>query len=261
MCCGWHRPGRMTRLAWAGCRIKRSGTGWIFVRCVDEGEASLLVDDPGFLRLEAASPANGRPRTRASHKPHGHPLAVGSASTAHIVWIGETHMMNHARLTPIVSALIALVVSSFTVVAGAQDSEEHERLTREMAAYALNNGMFEVIQNQAIEAAFQSARGFLEVGGTTLSETDLQAARTALAAPWRCVFPVEYWVDGYATIYRDNFTAVQIAAILEFYQSPLGRLWLEKTGAIATAGSAFAEALVASRMAEFQNALVEELSR
>ena len=87
-------------------------------------------------------------------------------------------MMNHTWLTTI----LALVVSSFTVVAGAQDSEEHERLAREMAAYALNNGMFEVIQNQAIEAAFQSARGFLEVGETTLSESDSQAARTALAS-------------------------------------------------------------------------------
>jgi len=45
-------------------------------------------------------------------------------------------MMNHARMTPIVSALIALLVSSFTVVSGAQDSEEHERLAREMAVHA-----------------------------------------------------------------------------------------------------------------------------
>ena len=156
-----------------------------------------------------------------------------------------------------IASCCAIVVFAAVSPRAAQD--RNDALAREIAARVLDAGMYDLATEQGISVGMQDLISSAQAAGNPFSEADLETIRGAFDTAWRQVISEERFVAGFTDVYKQHFTGAELQELLEFYDTPLGRLLLEKTAPVTRAGAELGETLAATHQAEFMEAFQEAL--
>jgi hypothetical protein len=111
-------------------------------------------------------------------------------------------------------------------------SQTPEEVARKLAALAVELGGYDRTLDRGAELAWGSSAEALALElGRELSEEGQKRVRDILRAALGEFLTTETWSDGVTRVYAKHFTAAELDAMVEFYESPVGRkvLQLEDT--------------------------------
>jgi hypothetical protein len=111
-------------------------------------------------------------------------------------------------------------------------SQTPEDAAGKLAALAVELGGYDRTLDRGAELAWESSAEALTLElGRELSQEGQERVRDILRAALGEFLTTETWRDGVARVYAKHFTAAELDAMVEFYESPVGRkvLQLEDT--------------------------------
>jgi hypothetical protein len=167
-------------------------------------------------------------------------------------------MMRLRRNSLAISVLLLVAIASPAAYADERPTPE----ARELARFILSSGLFEIVIDKAGDAAATLVTA--AVGGRlrrSLSADESSKLRILVIQATKDTFPWELWEDMYARLYSKHASPTEIADVLAFYKTPLGRRALSLSVILTTEGAEAGRRLAQSREKEFEKRFLDEFSK
>ena len=160
-----------------------------------------------------------------------------------------------------ITRVLFLLVASFLIAAGGAAAQtpaaESLAAARELSAL-LTGDNFEVVLNQVMRAIVPLAKAGIELEARRpLTAAEERAIATAFRRSFETVYPKAVWEEETALILARHLDPAELAAVVQFYRSPVGQKMLGMNMALMTAG----EQMFKSRETQLRQHLLGELQR
>lgn len=170
----------------------------------------------------------------------------------------------YLRRMLVVLTLIAVPLTVPAVAVADEDGiSRHERLTRQMVNMEFNKGVFDEISAQLAQTILVGLpEAFQARIGRDLSAVEQEHLQAVVMGVVRDVYSQDMWEESMVPIYMKYLTADEVAAILRFYETPVGDKLLSLQGTVMREGNSARQQLLSEHndtfTARFMEVLAEE---